>query len=63
MRTKQDPRACLTAAPTSLRFRSGRGVPETAACTSFSVNDEVGGMTQFSKRGVWSSDNWMGGDE
>ena len=33
------------------------------ASSEFQVNDEVGGMTQFSKRGVWSSENWMGGDE
>lgn len=33
------------------------------ASSDFQVNDEVGGMTQFSKRGVWSSENWMGGDE
>ena len=33
------------------------------ASSDFQKNDEVGGMTQFSKRGVWSSENWMGGDE
>lgn len=33
------------------------------ASRDFQKNDEVGNMTQFSKRGVWSSENWMGGDE
>ena len=46
---------------------SVRGLPDgdrgPAASSDFQKNDEVGNMTQFSKRGVWSSENWMGGDE